>query len=64
MYVWKDYNYASLAVSFSFIVHKIKRRYRISSSQIFFKIGVLKNFAKSYWKTPALESLSNKVAGS
>ena len=31
-------------------------------SQMFFKIGVLKNFAKSQENTPALESLFNKVA--
>ena len=34
--------------------------FRSSRSQIFFKIGVLKNF---HWKTPALKSLYNKVSG-
>ena len=30
---------------------------------MFFKIGVLKNFAKFHKTTPVLESLFNKVAG-
>ena len=36
---------------------------RKSRSQMFFKIGVSKNFGKSHRKTPVLESLFNKVAG-
>ena len=37
---------------------------RSSRSQMFFKVGVLKNFAKfSGERTAALESLFNKVAG-
>ena len=45
IYAWEGSNYASLAVSFSCIVNKITWRYRSSHSQMFFKIGVLKNFA-------------------
>ena len=37
--------YALLDLSFSFILTKITWRYRNSPSQIFFKVGVLKNFA-------------------
>ena len=36
---------------------------RKSRSQMFFKIGVSKNFGKSRRKTPVLDSLFNKVAG-
>ena len=32
-----------------------------SRLQMFFKLGVLKNFAKFHRKTPVLESLFNKV---
>ena len=38
------------------------RNYRSSNLQIFFKIGVLKNFAKFYKKTPVLMFFFNKVA--
>ena len=37
--------------------------YRSSRSQMFFKIGVLKNFAVIRRKTPVFESLFNKIAG-
>ena len=34
-----------------------------SRSQMFFKIGILRNFEKFHRKTPVLESLFNKVKG-
>ena len=37
--------------------------FRSSRSQMFFKIGVLKNFHKCHRKTPVLEYLFNKVTG-
>ena len=40
----------------------LRLRYRSSHSKMFFKIGVLKNFA-IHRKAPLLESLFNKVAG-
>ena len=40
-----------------------ERNYKSSRSQIFFKIGVLKNFANFTGKAPVLESSFNKVAG-
>ena len=41
----------------------LSRHTRSSRSQMFFKIGVLKNFRKFHRKTPILESLSIKVTG-
>ena len=40
-----------------------ERNYKSSRSQIFFKIGLLKNFANFTGKAPVLESPFNKVAG-
>ena len=44
-YMFEGSNHALLAVSFSCIVNKITWRYSSSYSQMFLKIGVLKNFA-------------------
>ena len=57
-------NYASLAVSFSWIVNKITCEYRGGGSQMLLKIGAPKNFENLTGKTPALGSLFKKVAGS
>ena len=51
------------AVSFSCILNKITWKCRSSRSQMFLKIGVLKNFNKFHWKTAALEFLLNNVEG-
>ena len=48
MYVWEDSNYASLAVSFTWIVNEIIWRYRSRGPHMVFTLGALKilwNFA-------------------
>ena len=39
------------------------KKFRNSPSQMFYKIGLLKNFKRILRKTPLLESLFNAVAG-
>ena len=41
------------------ILHKEKKK----SLEVFCKKGCSEKFRKSHWKTPVLESLTNKVAG-
>ena len=42
-------------------MRNIIRTFKTSHS-VFYKIGVLKNFAKIHWRTPGLKSLFNKAA--
>ena len=53
-------NYERLTHNFEAIAGREYNLYRSSRSQMFFKIGVLRNFRR---KTPVLESVFNKVAG-
>ena len=63
VYVSEGSNYAFLAVSFSYFVNTITWSYRSRGSQMFFKIGALKNFANLTEKISVFHSLLKKVAG-
>ena len=64
IYIWEDSNYASLAVSLTWIVNIITWRYRSIGSQIVFIPGTLKNFTNFAGKINVLESLFKKASGS
>ena len=55
-----EYSYRISKGKFIINMQKISRS---SCSQMFFKIGVLKNFCNIHGETPVLKSLLNKVAG-
>ena len=52
-----------LLYSCRLLAFKFTEKYSGCRLQIFFKIGFLKQFRNIHRKTPALESLFNKVAG-
>ena len=60
IYIWDNFNYASLAVSFSCILNKITSEdWEVEVQKYFFR----KSFANFTGKEPVFDSLFNKVAG-